>query len=216
MTPSSIEASTWRWPAALSGSSVGNRPAAIASVMACDTRVSRTTSLTQSDCSCPVCFSPSSLAAIAPNDQPERRVDDDLVPQARTAGTRRERRQGSLRRRCCPRHRAAVPASRRWSAGRASPRRTPRCMHPRPPASRSTRRASRDSRLPRYTARDEQRRRQHHHQQVQQRALTDRLVQAERGRARRILQRRNDEEAHQHSAGHVQRQQARGDVPTRP
>src|SRR5262245_60954312 len=40
-----MEASTWRWPAELSGSSVGNRPADIASVMACDTSVSRTTSL---------------------------------------------------------------------------------------------------------------------------------------------------------------------------
>jgi cell wall-associated NlpC family hydrolase len=39
-------ASTCRWPTALSGSSVGNRPAAIASVIAWDTSVSRTTSLT--------------------------------------------------------------------------------------------------------------------------------------------------------------------------
>src|SRR3954452_3350048 len=40
-----MDASTWRWPTEFSGSSVGNRPAAIASVIACDTRVSRTTSV---------------------------------------------------------------------------------------------------------------------------------------------------------------------------
>jgi len=45
--PRSIDASTCRRPVALSGSSVANRPPAIASVMACDTNVSRTTSVTQ-------------------------------------------------------------------------------------------------------------------------------------------------------------------------
>ena len=65
VTPSSIEASTWRCPTEFSGSSVGNRPADIASVMACDTSVSRTTSLMPRLPLAPVLARPSLRSSLA-------------------------------------------------------------------------------------------------------------------------------------------------------
>ncbi len=55
--PRSTVPSSCRRPRALSGSSEGNRPADIASVMACDTSVSRTTSL-MPECASPSAFHP--------------------------------------------------------------------------------------------------------------------------------------------------------------
>ena len=80
----------------LSGSSAGNRPADIASVIACDTKVSRTTSVTPRY-SMPVRsrFAPAAAPQASPNTSADGRPHHQLRTQRNQAGIRRDRRRGS-------------------------------------------------------------------------------------------------------------------------